>query len=255
MLSENMYESVLAQSVLNEKQAQIYCACLRIGGGRVPEIAREAGIKRTTAYGILDELVKVGVINYVFKGKQKIFRAKDPKELIELLDEKRQRVIEVVPKLSRIFSARQLYPKIQFFEGKVGLKQIYADVLNCRSKKVCQIVTAKKHSELLGDAFVREYIRKRVAKGITAYDLHPKSGDIYDQYRGRENASLKRYVRYLPPQVFHAAMIIIYDNKVAMVSSRDENFAFLLESKEFSATLQAYFDFMWGLGSKEPEIN
>ena len=80
-----MYESVLSKTILNEKQAQVYCACLRIGGGKVPEIAREAGIKRTTAYGILDELVKLGLVSYVFQGKQKVFRVKDPEQLIELL--------------------------------------------------------------------------------------------------------------------------------------------------------------------------
>ena len=49
-------------------------------------------------------------------------------------------------------------------------------------------------------------------------------------------------------------MIMIYDNKVAMVSTKEENFGFIIESKEFSNTLGAYFDFMWGLGSREPDF-
>lgn len=219
----------------------------------MPEIAREADIKRTTAYGILDELVKLGLVSSLSKGKQNVFTVKDPEQLVDLLEEKKKTVEGIIPELSELFVTHNIRPLIQFFEGKNGLKQVYTDVLNCKSKKVCQIVKAKTHSDLLGDSFVREYIQKRVARGITAYDLHPKSGDVYDEYRGKENIKLKRYVRYLPPQIFHAAMIMIYDHKVAMVSSKNENFGFIIESKEFSATLQAYFDFMWGLGSKEPE--
>jgi hypothetical protein len=55
--------------------------------------------------------------------------------------------------------------------------------------------------------------------------------------------------------VFYAAMIMIYDNRVAMISTQKENFGFILESKEFSSTLRSWFEFMWKLGSKDPEIN
>ena len=92
-----MYEKTLAQSVLDEKQAQVYCACLRIGSAKVPEIAREADIKRTTAYGILDELVKLGLVSFVSKGKSKVFQAKDPEKLAELLEEKRRSVEDIMP--------------------------------------------------------------------------------------------------------------------------------------------------------------
>lgn len=248
-----MYELEFLETVLNKKQAQVYYACLKTGGAKAPEIARTARIKRTTTYGILDELVQLGFITYASRGKQKIFQPKNPKQLLELLDDKKKKVEKAMPELTQLFTTHQIQPKIEFFEGKNGLHQIYNDVLNCKSKKVSQVVSAKTHAELLGEKFVHEYINQRVAKGITAYDLHPKSGDIYDNLRGRENLQLKRYVRYLPPQIFHASMIMIYDNKVAMVSSAKENFGFIVESKEFSATLQAYFDFMWGLGSKEPD--
>lgn len=249
-----MYEFVLSKAIFTEKQARVYRACLEIGGGKVPEIAREAEIKRSTAYGILDELVKMGVVSVVSKGKQKAYRARDPKSLVDLLDEKKAQISRVLPKLSELFGAHHVKPRIQFFEGRNGVKIIYEDVLGCRSKKVSQIVKAKEHSDLLGEKFVKDYIHRRVAKGITAYDLHPKSGDVYDEERGVENLRLKRHVRYLPPNVFHAAMIMIYDNKVAMVSTQEEGFGFIIESREFSATLQGYFEFMWGLGSKGPEM-
>ena len=78
MLSENMYENVLKQTGLTEKQAKIYLACLELGQAKVPEIAKKAEIKRTTAYGILDELVSLGLVNYSQKNKQKLYRAGNP---------------------------------------------------------------------------------------------------------------------------------------------------------------------------------
>jgi hypothetical protein len=39
-----------------------------------------------------------------------------------------------------------------------------------------------------------------------------------------------------------------------MISSKNENFGFIIESKEFSKTLKSLFDFMWKLGSTDPDI-
>ncbi len=120
-------------------------------------------------------------------------------------------------------------------------------------EKALQAAGLDEKQSAVGDAFIREFIRKRVARGIVSKVLHPKSGDLYTRERGMESPSLKRHVRYLPPHVFYAAMIMIYDQKVAMISTKEENFGFIIESRQFSNTLSAYFDFMWGLGSREPD--
>src|SRR3989344_2694574 len=216
-----MYENALMAAGFDEKQARVYIACLEAGPSKVPEIARQADIKRTTAYGIIDELVSMGLLAASYKGKTKLFKAQDPKIIISLLEERKKK---------------------------------YDDVLECTSKQVKQIVRVRQHNEAVGDAFIKEFIRKRIARGIVTHNLHPKFGDLYSKERGMEDPKLKRYVRYLPPNVFYAAIIMIYDHKVAMVSTKEENFGFIIESKEFSNTLSAYFDFMWVLGSKEPDL-
>ncbi len=250
-----MYEKALKAAGLEEKQAAIYVACLELGASKVPAIAREAHMKRTTAYGIVDELVSMGLLSEGYKGKTKVYTAEDPAKIASLLEAKRRRLEEVMPELSGLFLTHHKRPKISFFEGREGLRKIYDDLLECTTKQVRMIARVKQHNEAVGDAFVKEFIRKRISRGIVAKVLHPKSGDLYSKERGMEDPKLKRQVRYLPPNVFYAAMIMIYDNKVAMVSTKEENFGFLIESKEFSKTLGAYFDFMWGLGSEDPDLD
>jgi HTH-type transcriptional regulator, sugar sensing transcriptional regulator len=247
-----MYENILKQVGLSEKQSRIYLACLGLGQAKAPEIARKAEIKRSTAYGILDELVKMGAVNSLIKGSNMFFRANDPNFLLELVERNQILLNKAMPGLEEMFISQNILPKIQFFEGVTGVKNIYRDALRCRAKKIYQVVNIRNHRQLLGDEFVDNYIKKRVAAGIIAYDLHPVSGDIYKPEKGMENPKFLRYVRYLPPDIFHASIIFIYDNKVAMVSSKQESFGFIIESKEFSKTLKAYFDLMWKLGSTQP---
>lgn len=247
-----MYDTTLSKTVLDEKQSRVYLATLRLGEARAPEIAKVSGVKRTTTYGILDELTELGLVQRNSKGKISMFRALDPERLLEIADEKKKIIEKLMPDLMGAFLRKWSAPRIMSFNGLGGIKKIYKDALECKSKKIRQIVRIKEHTEVLGEAFIKNYIKERVSKGVSAYDLHPKGDYGYSSTRGMENSALKRFVRYLPPGIFHAAIVLTYDDKVAMVSTKKENFGFIIQSQEFADTFQAYFEFIWGLGSKTP---
>ncbi|KKW17467.1 hypothetical protein A3C86_02065 [Candidatus Kaiserbacteria bacterium RIFCSPHIGHO2_02_FULL_49_16] len=250
-----MYKKELMGAGLTHKQAQVYVACLEAGPSKIPQIASLSQIKRTTVYGIVEELEALDLVKSSYNGKQKLYEAQDPALILSMLEERKRRMTEILPGLTNLFITHRVRPKISFFEGREGVRKIYDDVLECKSKEVKQVVRVRQHNEAVGDAFIKEFIRKRVARGIVTHNLHPKHGDLYTNERGMEDLKRKRFVRYLPPSVFYAAIIMIYDHKVAMVSTKEENFGFIIESKEFSNTISAYFDFMWGLGSKEPDLS
>ncbi|MBI5135666.1 helix-turn-helix domain-containing protein [Candidatus Uhrbacteria bacterium] len=244
-----MYVHELQHAGLTEKQAKIYLAALELGMAKAPEIAKQAGLKRTTAYGIVDELVHKGLLSTQKKGSRMLFRAQDPLTLLGLVDQGRRAVAQVVPQLAAVYASSNVRPRLEFFEGREGIKRIYEDTLQCRSKKILQIVKVEDFKEFPGGDFSQEYIRRRAEKGIIAFALHPASGDTYDQTYGQESAQWKRHVRYLPPSLFCASMIMIYDHKVMMISTKAENFGFIIESQAFASTMRSMFEFLWKLGS------
>jgi hypothetical protein len=204
-------------------------------------------------YGIIDELEQLGLITKTNKGKSLLIHPADPEKLLAIANEK-QRVIEnIVPELTKLYDGLKTVPRVQFFEGIKGIKKIYADMLNCKEKEVFQIVNLKKHTEMLGATFIKEHIQKRVKAKIKVYDLHPKSGDVYTAERGLENKSLLRFVRFLPPQIFTTSMIVLYDNKLGVISTQNENFGLLIESRELVMSLKEIFHFLWNIGSLKPE--
>jgi len=249
-----MYEKELIQAGLTEKQAKVYFACLELGNSGVPEIGKRAGIKRTTAYGILDELINLGLVGSSNKGRVKRFKAQKPDSILALLEKRKKSFEKVAPELMEIFSKHKLKPSIQFFEGIEGVKRIYEDTLGTKEKEILQIVKVKDFISFPSKDYSKKYIENRVKRGVSVKAIHPKSGDIYDNIYGTKSEKFLRQVRYLPPSMFYASMIMIYDDKVSMISTKEENFGFIIESKEFSNTLRAYFSFMWNIGSKEPEV-
>ena len=50
----------------------------------------------------------------------------------------------------------------------------------------------------------------------------------------------------MPPSLFYTSFIMVYDDKVAMVSTKQENFGFIIESREFARTMEAYFSILYG---------
>lgn len=195
----------------------------------------------------------MGLVSFANKGRIKLFKAQDPNTILDIMDNNKKIVAGIIPELKDIFATYHLRPKMQFFEGSQGIKRIYEDTLKCHAKKIYQIVKVKDFLKFPGGDFAKDYIQKRISKNIWAYALHPKSDDVQDEIYGRQSEKLKRQVRYLPPDMFYASMIMVYDYKVVMISTREENFGFIIESKEFFNTLKTYFDFMWKLGSRDPE--
>ena len=95
------------------------------------------------------------------------------------------------------------------------------------------------------------YVEERAKKGIKALAIHPKDGDIYDEHFGKKSEWLKRETKYLPPSLFSMSMIMIYDNSVVAMSTKKENYGFVIESKEYSEAMKVMFDFLWKLGSND----
>src|SRR3989338_7274607 len=151
MLSKNVYENAIKGFGLNEKEVAIYLACLELGSATTPILAKKSGLKRTTVYSILDHLVALGVVNQILKGKLKQFSPVDPEYLIDILESRKEKLTTALPYLQELFNKQTSRPKIFFFERKESLKQIYDDVLKCKSKKVCQVVKTKAHEEIMGE--------------------------------------------------------------------------------------------------------
>src|SRR3989344_961112 len=110
--------------------------------------------------------------------QKQVYEAQDPAIILSMLETKKKRVAELLPELSMLFVTHHVRPKIAFFEGRGGVRKIYEDVLECKSRQIKQIARGRQHNEAVGDAFIKEFIRKRIARGIMTRVLHPKSGDL-----------------------------------------------------------------------------
>ena len=118
----NEFIASLGHIGLSNKEAKIYIALLKFGGASVSDIADEAGIKRPTAYIILDELRKKGLVIKIPHAKKALFQAKTPDELYEQTILNINQFEKVLPKLRSINPSKKNI-KTLYYEGLDGIKE------------------------------------------------------------------------------------------------------------------------------------
>ena len=109
------------------------------------------------------------------------------------------------------------------------------------------ILFAEKMIEVFTPKFWAEYDARRLAlnlDGKVIWPQVPKTFFIKHQHLlpGKE---LKREIRYVPKGTQFDMGYNICGNTVCFVSSKRENFGFLVESDELAQTLSTQFDLLW----------
>jgi sugar-specific transcriptional regulator TrmB len=241
-------EDELNRLGLDSKEARFYLAALELGQAPVRVIADKAGISRTNAYDVLDRLHRKGVVTHLERGTTKKKKrydvvAEDPGRLLTLLEEQRKAADAVLPDLRSIFSRSTVRPRIRLYEGPDGIRTVLYDTLNCRSKVLCGILSMRDLLDVPGRAETDRYIGERIKAGIFLQVVRSREKDTGDIWQ--TSAAELREVRYTPPGLVFTMTTWIYDEKVAIVSSRRENFGMTIESEEFARMQQNLFNVLW----------
>ncbi len=243
---------MLAQSILKnlgfkDKKAKVYLACLELGPANAQEIAKKASVERTSVYALLDSLAKDGLIGISIKNKTRLVVPEPPQKLVELLKDNLGIAEQSLPIFMSLFNNSSIKPTIRFYEEIAGVKEILKDALNCREKIIRNLPAVRDTLEFLGKDFISHYIAARVANRIVVKSLRPhgKESTANNWYLRAGNKDVLREVRFLPTGVSFNVLCMIYDHKVAVISSKKEKFGFLIESQEFSDLMKSLFDLVW----------
>jgi sugar-specific transcriptional regulator TrmB len=226
-----------------DKKADVWLACLELGSATVIEIAKKAGIKRTTAYDILMDLVQRGLVSETSKGKRRLFVGEDPEKIKKDLQRKEQIFSDILPMLKSVYNVRGVKPKIRFYEGIEGLKETYNDTLKYTGEMLA--FASEDVVKTLGNDWAYGYIKKRVKNELRVRAIMPASEIISKGYFARDSEHL-RTSKLIDPKKYPFSMEInIYGHsKVSLMSSK-EQLGLVIESTEIYNTMKLIFELIW----------
>lgn len=232
----------LAQFGLQYKEDDVYLSLLELGQASVAQIAKKAGIKRTTTYDVLASLIKKGLVRETIQGKKRLFYAEPPEKIGKLLEEKQKKLNELLPALNSIYNITGSKPKIRYYEGKDGLIEVYQDTFNYKGEIVGFL--AERIIIHLGEKFYNEYQKKRKEAQITHRLIGPDTKEIRELKR-LSQGDRKRVVKILPKDKFPFSIEMnIYGNKIAFMSLKEE-MGIIIESNEIADNMRLLFNLAW----------
>jgi len=233
----------LQQVGLNQKEAKVYLATLELGEASIQEIAKKSGVKRTSIYNLIDDLIKREIIHVVIKKKKKKFVATEPTALKEMITQRKKALEEVLPDLKMLSGVTKKKPRVRFYEGLEGIKAVYND--NLIDKKSIKAFTGVTRGyEVLG-SYGNEYIAKRVTTKIDIRVIAPD--DTGGKMFKRKDRISRRTTRLIPKKKFPFEIEInIYGNKASFISyNKQRLMGVIIESPEIAKTMSSIFDFAW----------
>lgn len=130
-----MVEQLLKELGFSDKESRLYLLLAEAGKSTVQLLARRAGIPRTTAYSILENLQARGLISAEQKQGTTFYVVQNANALLRMLGKEREELNRKESKAKELVELIKPYfkskffsvPKIQLFEGKAAVENLLYD--------------------------------------------------------------------------------------------------------------------------------
>jgi len=238
----------LQDAGLNETEAKIYLASLELGQTSVSRIAKKAGIKRTTVYLSLENLMQKGLLSAIKKDGKAQYYAEDPRNLERIMAEKKQRISNLMPELLAFTNLIDRKPEIRYFEGEDGIKEVLIDALTKADREILMMYSESYMTDFDENFFSEYYIPERIKRRISARALLPDNEEM--RALAETNEKSLRQSRMISSDLFRIKIeVMIYGKDKMSIISYKEKFALIIESPAIHESFRSIFETMW-VGAK-----
>ena len=236
-------QKVLENLGLSEYEVSIYLAVLELGEAHIQEISRKSGVKRTSIYHLIDGLKTQGLLTEVGKGKRRLFSAASPYRLVELQKSKVSSVEQLIPQLLAFQSSAENKPKVSFYEGIEGIKEIHKMTLR-EKQTIYAWEDLDKALQVLPPHFAKTHTEERAAKKIHARCID-RDTPLAREWTAKNNVRLARESRFIESEEF-GTEINVFGNKVAFFRYDKENpFGVVIEDKGIATAVRVSWQELW----------
>jgi len=255
-----MLDEELIKLGLSEKEAKVYLGAIQLGASTVQKISQKSQVNRATTYVIIESLMRMGLMSTFEEGRKTFYVAEKPRRLVEFyknkktrLDEKIERLSEIVPELNSLYNDHSDRPRVKYYEGSEGLLAIYDDFESTLSGGqeiliFTPIDDFKKIKKPQMSQRIEKFRDKRLKKGVRART-------IYSSASGRDEI-FEESIRKLGEEILFLekdksglngldAGLNVYGNKVFLFSYQGKRGGVLIESQSVANLLGGIFEIVW----------
>jgi HTH-type transcriptional regulator, sugar sensing transcriptional regulator len=244
-----MWEDLEATG-LEAKEAQLYVAVLELGRPTVAQAAKAANISRTNAYDVVRRLAARGLVTVTETGPtgepagrgRAVLAATDPEQLMTQWRERGEVLTGLVPRLKAVMATHTARPRVRYLEGPTGIRAALWEVLGW-GVPLKGILSMSDLLQTPGSKVMDEFIDRRCSLGISLDVIRSREKEATAVWP--TSTRMKRRVRFAPEAHVFTMTMFVGTDAVAVISSRHENFAMMIESPEYTDLQAKLFDSLW----------
>lgn len=236
--------TTLKQFGLTDNEAKVYLAGLELGLTSIQEIAKKAGVKRTTVYAVIQALKQKGLFSESQKGVKTIYIAESPENLVRLSEQRYQDLKKLLPELESIYNAAEAKPKVRFYEGRQGYLSVYENILKDKPRELLVFGAYDSWMAHIDEKYEKDWVARRVEQGIFLRWLDFET-PLTEKMQADDKENL-REIRFLAKKFSYTPTSFIYNNKLIIISGKQKKFtAVVIEDQEISKMFKQLFEMLW----------
>ncbi|MEE9525355.1 MAG: helix-turn-helix domain-containing protein [Candidatus Woesearchaeota archaeon] len=239
-----MGQPILEKLGLTKNEIIIYLALLELGTTTTGPLTKKAGLHTSRVYESLNKLIEKGLVSFAIKSNIKQFSAADPNTLLNILEQEKREVEEIIPRLKAIEKEHLPDEKATTYEGYKGVKNVYDNVVATLKKgdEILVFGARGQDESFMAKTYFKQYTKRRIAKGIKMRMIFnadaKETGSFYSKLPLTQ-------VKYMPKDMKTPAAVDIYSDNVGILVLKKLPMVFLITSKEVADSYRAFFEMLW----------
>lgn len=236
-----MNKEILKEIGLTDYEADIYLALLANGQISAYELAEKTGLYRQVTYDSLKRLSEKGFVSSVTEGKTKLFKAIDPKLILEFLNERTENYRQILPELNKLNEISKQPLIVETYKGKNTIRIALRDIINTLKNKggmvlctaVDEYLAIKKYKSIV-DQYERDLLHYNIKEKVI---IKEGTKGIFQKGTSRYKKIQKKFFNENPMQ--------IYGNNVQIIVWGNPDYLIIIRNKGVADSYRKQFELLW----------
>lgn len=224
-------------------------------GATVLLLQKKLNIPRASIYDQLGALIEKGLVRKGQSDTGSLFFAESRDVLLSLFRERSERVMQASNDmevyLAQLPDEPTYTPRFSVIESTGAAENIFHDILRSREEVSYWFWPVKEMLNTVPNEVFSSFVEERMKRNMAVQILWPKKQEVtLDDYPvlGPNNKKGQlREIRVLQEPIDTTMTYVVYGNKVAYISSKRENYGFIIDSAELAHMTKSQFQYMWKL--------
>lgn len=242
-----METDVLKEIGLTDSEVKVYLTLLKNGPSKAGEVIDKSDLQNPVVHRAFHSLINKGIITYSIEGKIKNYQAIDPSLLLNILEEKKERLEAVIPDLKKLYEITKGKTKANIHQGIRGIRELLYYLLDSCDKEFLTYGAPKRSEELLEKFFWKNFHNRRIKKKIIAKMIFHHS---LLEIATAENKFPFTQIRTTNKEFEELVETVIAGNKIAIIIYLENPIGVLIEEELAASSYRKFFQILWDQSEK-----